>query len=201
MEAKYNNIVNEFAEEFMVSPDLLPATKYSLAHNPKYYLLNEATSFEDEMRKLMWSRAKTDRPSPQIIQSATANDTKLAEAMNSMSLVVKTKQPSKNCTTKQLRSSSFWNNQLIVTVQKESNEESWTELWLERNWPSKTAAEKQPRPHQHLKKENPKSAATKITSTNTFQKPRKPIAAQNQSLRFPFSRKTTGRLRQKNNRH
>ena len=195
MEAKYNNIVNEFAEEFMVSPDLLPATKYSLAHNPKYYLLNEATSFEDEIRKLMWSRAKTDRP--QINQSPI----KLAEAMNSMSLDVKAKQATKNSTTKQLRSSSFWNDQLIVTVQRESNQQSWTELWLERNWPSKIAADKQPRPHQNLKKENSKSAATKITSTNTFQKPRKPTAAQNQSPRFPFSRKTTGRLRQKNNRH
>ena len=182
MEAKYNNMVNEFAEELFVSPDLLPATKYSLAHDPKYYLLNEATSFEDEIEKIMMRRSQIKHVNHGISQSQHKNDFKLSEAMNSMSLDVKTsKESSKQCTTKKLRSSNFWNYQLTITVKNESHDQFWTELWLERHWPSKITVKEPTRPRQNTR------------ATRAIPKPQNSFAAQNPTLRFPFSRKTTGR--------
>ena len=209
MENEYNNLVNHFAEDISISPDLLPATNYSLAHNPRYYLLNEATSFEDEIRKLMWSRPRVqysesksysraiEIPLPNNLQSTTENDTKLVVAMDSLSLGVKTSQKPKNMNT-QLRPSKFWNYQLFAIEKKEIIDPFWTELWLERHWPSRTAIKEHARPRQAPQKSNHAGFTTRLGRPRNKQSPRNAFAAQNQVLRFPFSRTITGPSRQNN---
>lgn len=206
MENEYNNLVNHFAEDISISPDLLPATNYSLAHNPRYYLLNEATSFEDEIRKLMWSRPRIqysesraiEIPLPNNLQS-TENDTKLVAAMDSLSLGVKTsKKPMNKNMDNQLRPSNFWNYQLFAIEKKEIIDPFWTKLWLERHWPSRAAVEEQARPRQAPQKSNHAGFTTRLGRPRKKQTPRNAFAAQNQVLRFPFSRTIRGPSRQNN---
>ena len=181
MGTQYNILFNGFSEGLLVSPDLLPATKYSLAHDPKYYLFNEATRFEDEIGKLMLRRSYIKHGNTQTSPSQNKNKFKLAEAMNSMSLGAKTsKQSTKKSVNNKLRSSSFWNDQLTVTVKNEPDDQLWTELWLEQHWPSKITVKEPTRPRPNLQR-----------ATRAIPKPQN--AAQNSTLRFPFTRKTTGR--------
>ena len=218
MENEYNNLVNEFAEDISISPDLLPATNYSLAHNPTYYLLKEATSFEDEIKKLMWSRPRIHQSEskpysraiekpldiPKKIQSKTENDTKLVATMNSLSLDVKTsineQKPKRKDIRTQVRPSNFWNYQLFAIENNEIADPFWTELWLERHWPSRTALQEKPKPRESHKKSNHASFTTRLARPRKTQTTRDAFAAQNQTLRFPFSRTIAGPSRQKTNR-
>ena len=249
MENEYNNIVNQFAEDIAISPDLLPATNYSLAHNPRYYLLNEASSFEDEIRKLMWPRPKIpigyiDRNSvtniqklsptlshhyhdvtnitvtipnfeprpysrviqkpldiPENVQSNSQNDTNLVAAMNSLSLHAEaSRKPKTKDMNSRLRPSNFWNLQLFAIEKKEIIDPFWTELWLKRHWPSQTAAENWARPRQATRKLKNSSNATRLARPRKNLTPRNVFAAQNQTLRFPFSRPAAEPSRQKTNR-
>ena len=217
MENEYNNLVNQFAEEISISPDLLPATNYLLAHNPTYYLLKEATSFENEIRKLMWSRPRIHqseyRPYSRAIKKpldtlkqfqSKTDDTMLVATMNSLSLDVKTSINEQKSKRKdkhtQLRPSNFWNYQLFAIEKNEIIDPFWTEVWLERHWPSRTALQEKAKPREAHKKSNHALFTTRSARPRRNQTTRDAFAAGNQTLRFPFSRTIAGPSRQKTNR-
>ena len=217
MENEYINLVNEFAEDISISPDLLPATNYSLAHDPTYYLLKEATSFEDEIRKLMRSRPRIHqseyRPYSRAIKKpldtlkqfqSKTDDTMLVATMNSLSLDVKTSINEQKSKRKdkhtQLRPSNFWNYQLFAIEKNEIIDPFWTEVWLERHWPSRTALQEKAKPREAHKKSNHALFTTRSARPRRNQTTRDAFAAGNQTLRFPFSRTIAGPSRQKTNR-
>ena len=163
MEAAYDEHINTILNTSFVPSHLLPATIISIAHEPNYYLQNEASSFEGQLRgymnptrindyerKLKESKPKVctctikelntiqnseDVTNPGVDDDYGQHNDSDTDSDKSVTTIPRPKQ---DCIS--LRSHCEVYNQLrygqIVYEHGEPRKygQLWTEIWLERHW-------------------------------------------------------------------
>ena len=162
MEAVYDEHINTILNTSLVPSHLLPATVISIAHEPYYYLRNEASTFERQLRGYMDPKRINDykrklkESKPKVCTCTIKELTTLEDSedvtepqddrdhghhdsdTDSDKSVTTTPSPKQDCIS--LRSHSEVYNQLrygqVVYEQGEPRKygQLWTEIWLERHW-------------------------------------------------------------------